>query len=888
MACLDENTLVDYLSGQLDDRALADVEAHLESGCLDCREALTMAARVVSPATPPGFDRGRSVGRYLLISRLGRGAMGVVWTAYDPELDRKIAIKLVRPDPQQGEAAEAGRARLVREAQSLARLAHPNVIAVYDVGDAGDQIFIAMELVRGVTLDEWLALKPRTQAEILDVFHQAGTGLSAAHAAQLVHRDFKPPNVVVGEDGRVRVVDFGLARAEVEVSEDARRAIAIVTRGGVVVGTPAYMAPELRIGAAADARADQYSFCVALCEALVGTRPVAEIDPVLRDRKLPAWLQKVLLRGLQPDRNARFPAMTDLLAALERDPAARRRRIIGAIAALGIVAVAAVGIRVGMRGSKDLCRAPERKLAGVWDAPRREQLAARFRIGDLPYAESAISGTIALLDHYAESFAAMQAEACGARVRGEQSEALLDLRMACLDDRRQELLAATDMFVGADASVIRGAVGVAGALTPLVGCADVAALRGLVPPPAGIIAQRTVSLLSEQIAAARVRQEGGNYAAGRVLATQTVTEARTLDYAPLLGEALRVEGQLAASAGDPAAAERSLTQAVLEAERGRDDRGAAEARVALAIVIDGLGRHAEALRWVELAAAGLGRISDDPLLRARVLDARGRILGSLARWADARRDLEIALETREHVLDGRHRDVGTTLLSLGKVARDGGRAADALGYYERSLRVLESALGPLHPDLADVMEQLGATLGVLARKDEARRWLERAIDLRVKSLGPRHPSVAAAHLQLGRQLRLAGALDRARVEDQEALRIGEAAYGRKNAWLALPLVELAEVELARGDAKDAVPLLERALSLPARGIEAKPEITFPLARALWDGKIDRRRALSLFVSARGSFDVQDRASADAVDKWMRAHAVSSTHLTAEDDAQDAD
>ncbi len=239
-------------------------------------------------------NKGATLGRYVVIDRIGGGGMGVVFSAYDPKLDRTVAVKLLRPDADQSKSADpdstARHSRLFREAQAMARLSHPNVAAVYDVGTVDNQVFIAMEYVAGRTIRRWLGGAPRSWRDVLRVFIDAARGLAAAHAADLLHRDFKPENVLIGNDGRVRVVDFGLARfTNPPPTIDASRAKHEVilpngslragsSRSGAMVGTPAYMSPEQWLDEPVDARADQFSFCVALYEALYSERPFAGED----------------------------------------------------------------------------------------------------------------------------------------------------------------------------------------------------------------------------------------------------------------------------------------------------------------------------------------------------------------------------------------------------------------------------------------------------------------------------------------------------------------------------------------------------------------------------------------------------------------------------------
>jgi len=351
--------------------------------------------------TAGDLDTGARIGRYVIVERVGTGAMGVVYGAYDPELDRKVALKLIKPG--QG-VRDTARARLLREAKAIARLQHPNVVAVHDVGVFEDQVFLAMEFVAGGTIKSWLSEKPRTWREIIDVFVAAGRGLAAAHAAGLVHRDFKPDNVLLDKEGRPRVVDFGIARqagaADDELSgdtgdqdgtatlRDGKNALATVTKTGTWVGTPAYMAPEQFLGQRGDEKSDQFSFCVALYEALYGERPFAGDDmlsisvnvtteafrPLPKDRGIPAWVRRVIMRGLKVDPAGRWDSMAALIATLSTDPVAklRNRLILG-----GITAVAATGLVVGWQMASRRRAEAEREIARNVTEAGRSMTAAR-------------------------------------------------------------------------------------------------------------------------------------------------------------------------------------------------------------------------------------------------------------------------------------------------------------------------------------------------------------------------------------------------------------------------------------------------------------------------------------------------------------------------------
>jgi serine/threonine protein kinase len=305
---------------------------------------------------------GDFIGRYRVRERIGEGGMGLVYAAEDRQLGRLVAIKLLRS--VEGASADIHRRRLLREAQALARVSHRNLVMVFDVGTHEGRVWIAMERVIGDTLEDWLAAQPRPWEDIVDVFMEAGRGLVAVHEAGLVHRDFKPGNVIVRGDGTVQVLDFGLAAEAGEKLEpgdtDEPRAqpaldalAATLTETGGIMGTPAYMAPEQFLGLGADARSDQFSFCVALYEALHGERPfkgrdlpelmmatvegLPDLPPELPG--VPDLLRRSIARGLQPDPESRFPDLEALLFALERSraPAPPTREADWRRFALGVV-----------------------------------------------------------------------------------------------------------------------------------------------------------------------------------------------------------------------------------------------------------------------------------------------------------------------------------------------------------------------------------------------------------------------------------------------------------------------------------------------------------------------------------------------------------------------
>ncbi|MBI4957461.1 MAG: protein kinase [Myxococcales bacterium] len=387
--CPTTEVLAAFVEGKLADGERDALEVHVD-GCPDCAALLSAYGRELAvgdtlPARADGaateLAPGARVGRYRIVRTLASGGMGIVYLARDPEMDRTVALKLVRPNAAGGEA----RSRLVAEARALARLSHPNVVAAYDVGTLASQVWIAMEHVDGVTLEAWLAAERPDRDACLRVFAEAGRGLAAVHRAGFVHRDFKPANVLVGRDGRVRLLDFGLVQLghgsgsapAATLVESHVRPVALtlpLTRVGALLGTPAYMSPEQHAGSRVDARSDQFSFCVALYEALTGARPFAgdsfealgaevragRFRDARAHARLPRTLWRALERGLAVDPAARFPDMDALLAALAPRPAWRRIAPLGALALVAGGLAGALALVLATRAPRGEAPAPSR------------------------------------------------------------------------------------------------------------------------------------------------------------------------------------------------------------------------------------------------------------------------------------------------------------------------------------------------------------------------------------------------------------------------------------------------------------------------------------------------------------------------------------------------
>lgn len=601
MPCPDENELIEFARGLLPEARSCALEEHLDL-CADCRALAAEAAG----GELAEEDLGRGVGRYAVLELISAGGMGAVYRAYDAELDRKVALKLLRPELFSGETAAAAKARLLSEAQALAKLSHPNVVAVYDAGTVAGEVFLAMELVDGGTLAEWLSRAPRRWDEVLEVFNQAGLGLACAHAARLLHRDFKPANVLVGSDGRVRVTDFGLARPlPPEAQPEPPAGPEVSAAGGFtsLSGTPAYMAPELWRGEPAGPRSDQFSFCVALWEALYGERPFpggpdlgalvrgvlgGELRPPPASSRVPGWVREALARGLSRSPEGRYPSMEDLLRALSRGTRAGRFRRRAAALGFALAAAAAVGAAQLLRLRAGQCRVDGAALGDAYSQEARGRVLAAGGPG---------AAAVAALDRYAAEWLGALREACEAtKIRGEAGPETQRSRERCLGVRRSELGALVEVL-GRGRSSPSEAADAVGELEPPRAC--LGRLAALGEEESG--AQRA-------LARARALAHLGEPEEAAAAAEQAVAAAGE---APgPRGRAEQVAGAVALSLGRAPEAERRFLSAALLAEAAGESASASSAWAGLsraALARGALGeaearaRHARA--FAEAAAS---------------------------------------------------------------------------------------------------------------------------------------------------------------------------------------------------------------------------------------------------------------------------------------------
>jgi eukaryotic-like serine/threonine-protein kinase len=747
--------LHDRKAAERERRATPELDAL--SGGAPTEHSLSGAPGRSETVLPPGAV----VGRFIVHRTLGIGGAGVVYAAHDPELDRTIALKVLR-----GELADRpdAQARFLREAQALARLSHPNVIAVYDVGAADGRTFIAMEYISGQTFADWVArARPRWQ-QIVAVLVKAGRGLAAAHAAGLVHRDFKPANMLVGADGRVVVTDFGLARAVAQAEAEAEagdaptestRASAFsrsITMTGAVQGTPAYMAPEQRAGLPGDSRADQFSFCVTLHEALFGEHPFLpptsdeeatpprdwpDVETAPRApsdaRRVPAWLERAVQRGLRWKPEDRHPSMDSLLVALGRVPLLRRRGVQFGLA-IGAALVAggiALGAAAPTEPREESCSGGRQQLSSVWNPSVMDRVRSAFAATGRPHAQASADRVAKQLDAHVSRWADMHRATCLATLRGEQSPNLLDRRMACLSRRLDQTHALLDLFVGRpDGHVVDQAVGLVTRLEPLDTCADASALLAGVALPTDPAQRARAIELERRADRAEVERQAGRL-------EQAATEARAVvaaaeDYPPAAAQAGRVLGRSLADLGRWADAREALIRAQAAAAQAADIKLSTELLLDLFVLVSiHEQRRDEADLLAKLAQAAIER----PEVRGERA-MRTRLLSGLAVMASDRGELERAVELQREVLAinrrragpgsepvaGSESDLANTLAELGRVE-------EAREHHLESLAIRRQLFGDQHPLTADAYVNLGNTYGRAGNRDEARRQFQKALDI---------------------------------------------------------------------------------------------------------------------------------------------------------------
>jgi tetratricopeptide (TPR) repeat protein/predicted Ser/Thr protein kinase len=857
--CLDDNTMAAYVDGVLTADEITRIDSHL-SDCQTCRQDLS--AMAVTHSEPAGRTHdddeilpGDTIGRYVLSAEHARGGMGIVSIAFDPELGRNVAIKVLRPELS---------AQLLRdEARAMAKLNHPNVVTVYDVGEHRGRIYFAMELVEGTTLRRWLAYERHGWRSILRACIHAGRGLAAAHRVGLVHRDFKPDNVLCGPQDRVRVTDFGLAS---NVPGQGR-----LGEGSGFAGTPAYIAPEVWRGERATARSDQWSFCSTLYEALFGTPPFTgetreEVRAAIEAGKLevparvPGRVRRAIARGLSSDPAARFATLDDLLDELERARRGRRPLWL-ALGAVGLVAIGAGAY--AMKPERDPCEMPRSLIADAWNGTHAQTIATAFAASGRMHASDTAQRVKGIFDRHSSQWLDARRDACVAtRVRGDQSEALLDARIRCLDRRRSELAELVRVLGDKPTpGMVDRAIKAAHEELDQVASCSAAGVQAEMPLPSDPVRAKQITALEHEVAKLR---------AGLTLVTQTeaatqqalslVERARPLAFPPLSARAAVALARLGMFSTDHAETERRLYDALVATAAAKDDRATAEVWTYLvSFTANTKGDVAGALQLIKPAEAALARVEASQNLRAQLHHSHAIVLTMSGKFDLARTALEQAraaatdpihraaidavqchveqrlaemkkaqeLCTRavaayERELGPHHAELAFTLNANALIAFELQDNRAARAGFERGIAILENTVGEKHVAYAMAINNLGMIDAREGKHDAARKNYERAI-ASFETL--KHPELISALANLGDMERSLGRYAESRRILERALEAATAAYGADSPRVAQVLYSLGSVAFDLDDLDAAHAHYLRSLAIAAKTFGENHPIT---------------------------------------------------------------
>jgi serine/threonine protein kinase len=929
--------------------------------------------------------RGEMIGRHVIVGVLGRGATGTVYKAFDTHLNRTLAIKMLHREHAWRQGGAPIELRMQREAQAMARLSHPNVVVVHDVGVYDHRIFLAMEFVDGGTLKAWMRGE-HTWRERLAVVMSAGRGLAAAHAAGLIHRDFKPDNVLVGKDGRVLVTDFGLARIA-DLAEDSREPSTLtdtrahpadagadaatlsatppvastrpppspmprrpvaspppplpastsltspLTLTGSVMGTVGYMAPEQAFGEPTNAASDQFSFCVTLYFALYGHRPFAgeDIDAYFASlerplphppqaTEVPAWVHRILARGLARSPDERFPSMEALLGALAADPevfrqrAKRRHRTIAAVVATAAIAALATGVAIGRQTEE--CTPDPADLKGIWDDSARADLSDAFDRSGVAGARDLSKRVTSVMNDTASRWTAMKADSCRAtRVKRRQSEDDYRLRGECLDRRRNELRALSGSLRVADKDVVEKALSAAYGLTNVTVCADVPMLRKSGGLPDAPEARARVLEARADLARASSLQLVGKLPESTKQAVHALELARSSRHDTTVAEALHVLGALKLEQNEHAQAERFLTESSWTASKaGADSLVVATASMTAFVVGSKLGRPGEARVWLGVAEAALGRVGASQELELEFEEHKSWIL------ADGNGRAEETIPAQERIaqtyeqLYGVHPRTLRALYNLGDALTSAGNHKRACEVYARAVTMGDSIGGANYSWTGYSLGGRGDCLAAQGEYAAADRALERAIQIfettaddyseaetievvirsalaqgditraaanarkaldLMKNLDGTSSLVAIVNVPVAEALMLAPPAPEAETLCAEALRQQEllSQVDPGKTLRADALRCLGEALILEGRPGDAVAPLERSLTIPRRTYPGDlARARFDLARALALSKGDPLRAKALAREARDELATAPglKYELEIVERWLAA------------------
>ena len=785
---------------------------------------------------------GDSIDRYRIIQELGSGGFGMVWRAWDPKLERPVAIKLLHDRiDDDGRSAQ----RLRREAMAAASVSHPNVVAVYDVGVHEGRVFIAMELVEGGTLSQWAARSP-SLSEILEVFEQVAAGLAAIHRAGFIHRDLKPANLMRQRSGRAMVMDFGLARISdragklsprvgIDLGKAGDRELSDLTSDGVVMGSPPYMAPEQLTTGEVEPRSDQYAFCVALYELVMGRRPYTErnlrrlVRAKLREPidftggrfRLPRALEELLKVGMAPEPNKRHDTMEvvrDELRRIRTRVPLRRR-----LAAIGVLLMVGAGTSfIGLDAEAERpCDLREASTADLWNDESRDAIEVRFSQSALTYSHDTLTRVVPMIDTRMRRWEQAYETVCSGQTRSDDADAALERQLRCLSRARSRMADTLQQFRDADAGTIRSAIEKVSSWPDAARCEDAERLRDGAPRAPSLDYLALEGRVETAMERSRDAERAGDPKESIERAREALEIALGGTYPVLQARARLRLGQAYIDGGEPMAAKEELSAAAYQARRHGAHRTAALAAKALVFVVGtDLDDTAGAEQWARYAEASFEELEDSASLRAK-------LEGNLAVVYAANEDFPRALPHFERALEMTIEADGPESLSTGichfnlSLCHQGlNQLDDAAEHLERAMELIEVAVGRHHPRFAHQQSAYALLMMFRGRNRQALEAMDESMATMRATLGEEHPTYARSQGTRAAILKRLGRLGEAERDFDRTLETYGKVVGEDHPEYAMVLGDRGDIYRRRGDPERALVQVRRGLRILERTPEA--------------------------------------------------------------------
>ncbi len=790
-------------------------------------ETISLSSTSVSSASSAsGVVMPTKIGRFAILRQLGAGGMGVVYLAFDEVLERQVALKLVHGGTQSTEH----QTRMMREAQALARLSHPNVVQIYEVGEHNSEVYIAMELVKGQTLAAWIeAFHSGESADfdaVVETLLAAGEGLAAAHRVGVVHRDFKPANVLVGDDGRVRVLDFGLAASAsggakqplLGTTDDQAASSAFqteLTQAGTILGTPAYMAPEQLAGGEIDFRADIFAFSVTLHEALHGVRPFvgstivellnnihAQKREALPGRRGPSWLKRTLEKGLAADPDERWQTMPDYLEALRNSPAKRRRKVRWVLASLCVPAILCALIFGYPIFTDYACQGAGEQIHHSWNDDIRDTLAHAFVASGSPHADATWARADARIEAWSQRWEKEQQQAC----MGETAVDV-DLQARCLEQQIWQLDGLLQAFETVDKDLVNRVISVVAELPKPSRCSDPRWLLHL-----DLTADGKDKVYEQELLRLRAALATGRFQYVRKALAGLIPKLP--QGSRLYAEALLLDGRAARRTGEHNDAQEQLKEAFFLSGASGHEQLAAAAAIGLTGLLGlDLDRREDGESWQQHADMMLARSGVEGELNVQLATTRGAIARRAGHLEEADRVYSQARQLTVELLGPGHPTLARLLSNQASVALERGRTREGIELLRHGRAMFIEAFGPGHPDLAVFTANLGVALINDGSLNEGLKELRAALSIDKLHLGEEHPVVGIGIFNIGTTLDESGKPAEAINMYQQSLAIMEAALGTEHTQVARVYTRLGWALTRTGKHAEGIDYLERALAI---------------------------------------------------------------------------